>query len=173
LFEKCGFRGKMPKLVACGGRQEAFDDFKIAHANNKTNEFIGLLVDSEDPVADVEQTWAHLALRDGWKRPDGADDEQVLLLTTCMETLIVADRQALDDHYGRDLQASALPALTNLESRSRQSIQNSLIQATRNCKNAYAKGKRSFEVLATLDPATLQQHLPSFARLLRILQVKL
>ena len=42
-----------------------------------------------------------------------------------------------------------------------------------NCSNAYAKGKRFFEVLGKLDPATLAQHLPSFVRLQRILRSKL
>jgi hypothetical protein len=94
-------------------------------------------------------------------------------MTTCMETLIVADRETLAKHYGAGLQKSALPALNNLEGRTRDAIQGALGHATRKCSNAYTKGTRSFEVLALLDPTTLSQHLPSFARVRRILDASL
>ena len=48
-----------------------------------------------------------------------------------------------------------------------------LVHATRNCSNAYAKGKRSFEVLGKLTPDTLDKYLPSFVRVCRILQANL
>jgi len=132
-----------------------------------------LWIDSEDPMADIEATWEHLQTRDGWKKPNDATNEQVLLMTTCMETWIVADQKTLQAHYGTDLQESALPALHKLEERTRAYIQNALTQATRKCINAYAKGKRSFEVLGKLDPATLSMHLPSFERVRRILDASL
>ena len=30
LLERCGFGGRMPRLVACGGRNSTFDDFSTA-----------------------------------------------------------------------------------------------------------------------------------------------
>jgi len=39
--------------------------------------------------------------------------------------------------------------------------------------SAYSKGKRSFEILEKLDPAVLKQYLPSFVRVVRILEAKL
>jgi hypothetical protein len=42
---------------------------------------------------------------------------------------------------------TALPPLSNLESRLREDVQNSLENATKNCSNAYSKGKRSFEIV--------------------------
>jgi len=90
-----------------------------------------------------------------------------------METLIVADHAALQDHYGVKLQLTALPPRENLESRGRQDVQDKLAHATRDCTNAYAKGKRSFEILAKLTPAILRDHLPSFGRTCRILDEKL
>jgi hypothetical protein len=66
LLEKCGFEKRMPHLVACGGRDETYRNFEIAHRSNKTTNYVGMLVDSEDPVADHEQTWAHLKARDNW-----------------------------------------------------------------------------------------------------------
>ena len=130
--------------------------------------FVAMLVDSEDPIANVEETWKHLKTRDNWVRPAGAADEQVFLMTTCMETWIVADPVTLKSHYGQCLQVSALPSLVKLENRNRHDVQKKLFHATRKCSNAYAKGKRSFEVLAILDVGELMK-LPSFARMVRIL----
>jgi hypothetical protein len=173
LLERCGFAGRMPRLVACGGRSLAFDAFKTGLTGARQGDFVALWIDSEEPLTDIEAAWEHLQARDRWDRPSGATNEQVLLMTTCMETLIVADRATLAEHYGADLQESALPALHNLEGRGRDAIQNALAHATRKCSNAYTKGKRSFEVLGRLNPATLSESLPSFARVRRILDASL
>lgn len=174
LIGKLGFAAgkKMPRLSACGGRNAAFDDFKTAHACSKEGDYIAMLIDSEDPVADGEKTWEHLKTRDNWDKPAGADDEQVLLMTTCMETWIVADRHALQAHYGHKLQENALPPLIDLENRNRKEVHDKLTQATRDCSNAYAKGKRSFEVIGVLNPTALSS-LPAFARMARVLKTKL
>ena len=94
--------GRLPKLVACGGRSAAFDAFKTAHSKSRKSDFVALWIDSEDPVTDIEATWEHLKNRkdDQWGRPSRAKNEQVLLMTTCMETWIVADRKTLAEHYG-------------------------------------------------------------------------
>jgi hypothetical protein len=173
LLERCGYAGRLPKLVARGGRAAAFDAFKTALASARKGDFVALWIDSEDPLGDIEATWNHLKARDHWEKPEGATEEQVLLMTTRMETWIVADRATLAEHYGSGLQKSALPALHNLEERARDAIQNALTHATRNCSNAYTKGKRSFEVLGQLDPATLNRYLPSFVRVRRILDASL
>ena len=173
LLEKASFSGRLPRLTACGGRNSAFDDFKTAFARRKEGDYVAMLIDSEDPPGDIEQTWDHLNKRDGWTRPAAAGNDQVLFMTTCMETWIVADRAALREHYGPHLQENALPPLIDLEKRDRHEVHDQLVHASRNCSNAYAKGKRSFEVLAKLNPAVLQQHLPSFVRMDRILKANL
>lgn len=173
IFEKLGLSQKLPRLTASGGRGSAFDDFKTAHAGARGGDFVAMLVDSEDPLADLELTWAHLKRRDNWDRPNKAVDEQVLFMTTCMEAWIVADRAALREHYGHRLQESALPPVVDLENRSRHDLHENLAHASRDCSNAYSKGKRSFEVLAKVDAAVLKQHLPSFVRVDRILKEKL
>ncbi len=173
LIEKCGFSGRMPQLVACGGREATFDDFRTAHAHARAGAFIAILIDSEEPVAEVDQPWAHLARRDGWMRPHGADDDQVLLMTTCMETWIICDGQTLATFFGNCLQTTALPSLHDIESRSRGAVHDALVRATRACKAGYVKGTRSFEVVGRLNPATLRQHLPSFVRFERVLKEKL
>jgi hypothetical protein len=173
LLEACGFGGRMPRLVACGGRGATYEQFCIAFLNKKKNDFIIMLIDSEDPMEDIEKTWEHIQKRDGWKKPENAVDEQVLMMATCMETWIVSDHEGLESHYGSELQMSALPSLVDLEQRSRHAIQDALCRATRNCTNAYSKGKRSFEVLERLNPETLSRHLLSFVRMVRILNEKL
>jgi Domain of unknown function (DUF4276) len=173
LLEKSGFTRRMPHIVACGSRGATFSDFCTAHSNAASGAFVAMLIDSEDPVADVEDTWTHLQARDGWARPAGATDEQVLMMTTCMETWIVSDRPTLRSHYGAQLQESALPPLQDMESRRRHTVQDALQHATRSCKNAYQKGKRSFEILGKLTPVELRPHLPSFSRCERILGQKL
>ena len=161
----------MPALVACGARSDAYDDFKTADAKAASGDFIGLLVDSEEPVADVEQTWQHVAQGavDNWPKPSGATEEQLMFMTTSMETWIVTDRKALKAHFGPRLNESALPPVQNMEQRDRHAILNSLQRASRDCPGPYAKVPKSFELLGKLNPTVLEQHLPSFKRVRRIL----
>lgn len=173
LFEKCELKGRMPRLSACGSRNDAFKDFKTAHAQRKTGEYIALLVDSEDPVAEIEETWSHLKRRDQWEMPAGAADDQVLLMTMCTETWIVADRSALVAYFDQDFRPNHLPALTDLEGRDRHEVQDALIRASRDCKSAYKKGNRTFDLVGLLGPNELERYLPSFVRIVRILKEKL
>jgi hypothetical protein len=175
LLENCGFAAqrRMPRLVPRGGRGAAFDAFNAAQTANIAGSFVALWIDSEEPLADLEAAWQHLEARDGWARPAGAVDEQVLFMTTCMETWFVADRAALQEHFKDKLQVSALPPLHDLEGRHRHDVQERLINATRRCSNAYAKGIKSFEILGKLSPEVLNRSLPSFVRILRILNARL
>ena len=169
----CGFDKRMPKLTACGSRDSAYDDFKTAHAYASGNDYVALLVDSEDPVPNIAEPWDHFSQRDGWPKPQGADDDQALLMTTCMETWIIADSNALTSHFGQCLQTSALLPLDNLESRARDVVQDRLKHATRDCPGPYAKGAKSFELLGKLDPNVIERYLPSLARMRKILDGKL
>lgn len=174
LLERTGlFVGRMPKLVVCGGRTSAYKDFLSAYSLAEAGDYVGLLVDSEDPIANISKPWAHLLQRENWRPPVGAADDHALLMTTCIETLVVADQATLKSHYGANLQLSALPSLVDLESRNRHVVQEALVHATRDCKNKYQKGQRSFEILGKLDPIVLRQHLPSFDRLLNVLNDRL
>lgn len=175
LLDRMGFSGRKPRLVACGGRGAVYERFCTEHGSNNGG-YVAMWIDSEDPMDNVNQAWSHLAnvtTVAAWEKPGGAEDDQVLFMTTCMETWIVADRAALQAHYGRNLKANKLPPMTALEGRDRHSVQGCLEQATSECKNAFAKGKRSFDILMKLDPATLKLHLPSFVRVDSILKEKL
>lgn len=175
VLENAELSGRMPQLVACGSRGQAFRTFASGVRGAASGDFVALWVDSEDRVRDTEKPWEHLAERDGdrWARPKGGSDEQVFLMTTCMETLYLADWKALSGHFGPKRRLNGLPPVEGLEGRGRHDVQKRLEEATRECPNTYQKGKHSYEVLAVLDPNTLSQHLPSFRRTLRILQARL
>lgn len=175
LLNKIGFSGRMPRLVACGGRGKVFDRFATALRTSEAS-YIAMWIDSEEALSNVEQAWQHLAQVSTvpqWQRPGSATDDQVLFMTTCMETWIVADRAALRVHYGQELNENPLPSTFDLEKRHRHMVQGALITATKNCSNAYAKGVRSFQILEKLDPDELRKHLPSFVRVERILKQRL
>ena len=174
LFKACGYSGRMPRIVACGSRKDAYDSFKAAQAG-AGGAYLALLVDSEDDVTDIEKPWEHLRKRDGkeWEKPANATDKQVFLMTNCMETWIVADREALRLHYHGKFQENSLPPLIDLEKRHRHDVQDKLAKATSECNNGYEKGKRSFEPLHKLRRNILEPLLPSFARMCRILDATL
>ena len=157
ILDRMGFEGRKPRLKAGGGRASVYEDFCMAH-NAGGGGYVAMWIDSEEPMADIEQAWKHLAAVTtvaAWAKPDRAEDDQVLFMTTCMETLIVADRAALRLHYGHKMSENALPPLNGLEGKGRHDVQDRLERATKDCKNAFAKGKRSFAVLEALHPAVL------------------
>jgi hypothetical protein len=158
LIEKSGFRGRMPKIVACGGRDRAYDRFKISITSTGTDEFPILLVDSEDPITITSDPWNHLKARDKWDRPVGAGDDQAQMMATCMETWIMADHEALRKVFGSCLRDGALIQVNDLEKISRKELLDALKSATNNCgrDRRYDKGKHSFEILEELDPRSLE-----------------
>jgi hypothetical protein len=162
----------MPRLISCGPRDSAYRDFKTADSSNNAD-YVAMLVDSEEPVSNPEDTWDHLMKRDEWEKPDGCDGSHVFLMTTCMETWIAADPDSLIRHYGSCLRKSSLPSLHNIEGRNRHEIQNSLKSATLGCSNVYQKNKRSFEIPGRLNPEILENNILSFRRMKRILNEKL
>lgn len=172
LIEKSGFVGNMPGIFAFGGRNAAFDDFKTAMNSKSSTDYPLLLVDSEDPIANNTTAWDHLKKRDGWLLPNSVSDDQAQLMVACMETWLMADRAALREVFGASLQDNALLPEADLEQYDRHRVQDALEHATYNCgKNkAYKKGKRSFQVLESVQPDTLKQRLPHFKRFIETLE---
>ena len=164
LIEKMGFNGRMPRIVAGGGRNHAYDMFDTAMTSANNDVFPILLVDSEDPV--TSGPWEHLKARDKWDRPVGAKDDQAQMMATCMETWIMADHEALREVFGSCLREGTLFPLNDLENRLRKELHETLVSATNDCgKNkGYEKGARSFQILAMLNPKLLEENLPYFKR---------
>src|ERR1700728_3870114 len=85
FLSTAGLKGRMPRIVACGGRKEAYDDFGIAL--RQSHHVAMLLGDSEDAVT-VQPPWAPLLQRpaDAWPTPPDAEDDQCHLMVQCMES---------------------------------------------------------------------------------------
>jgi hypothetical protein len=109
FLEKAGLKGKMPAIIACGGRQNAYDSYCTAVKND---EQAVLLVDSEAPIvpqhqqgsSDTWQPWQHLKQRpgDGWDRLAGSTDTDCHLMVQVMESWFLVRAIALKNHYKSD-----------------------------------------------------------------------
>ena len=156
FIEKAGVTGNMPKIVACGGRTNAYNSFRKALvAGNNT---AMLLVDAEAPVT-ASSTWQHLKDRDGWARPNGATDVHCHLMVQFMESWFLADRGTLQTFYGQGFRTQDLPQNPVIESISKQAVLDGLSRGTRNTKS-YKKGADSFQILEMLDPAKVRSASP-------------
>ncbi len=153
FLEKAGLKGRMPRIVACGSRNDAYDSFVTAVSKGES---AMLLVDSESAVEECNtgRPWQHLLQRQGdeWSKPENASEEQCHLMVQCMEAWLLADREGLAKFFGNGFNMNALPATgCSIESISKQRLYSSLEQATRNTKVSYSKGGNSFKLLAKLD----------------------
>lgn len=166
FFAKFLPRGKQPRIIACGSRNEALDDFRTALRKHR-DEHVVLLVDAEAPVASGQAIWAHLHQRDGWDPPAGATEENTHLMVQCMESWFLADPEELASYFGQGFQSSALPRNPNIEAVSKQDVFRSLENATRQArtKGVYSKGGHSFALLARIDPVRVRGASPHAERL--------
>ena len=173
MLKKAGFRGRLPRVVACGRRKAAFDRFENALRNG--DECPILLVDSEEvvePNANPSGAWLHLNQTDHWQRPPGANDDQAQLMVTTMETWLLADREAVIAYFPR-MNANTLPPPdSDLESIS--NVKDKLKNATRRSpKGRYHEGNHSFDLLGQVDPGELRRRLPHFRRFVEALKARL
>ncbi len=160
-------------IVACGGRQFAYNDFCIKLKNTKPNEHCLLLVDSEAPINEGMNVWQHVFLRkgDGWAKPDKATDKHLHFMVECMESWFMADKEALANYYGKKFNKNALSKNTNIENISKQDLYDTLKVATKyTTKGSYSKGGHSFEILSKIDANNVTNKSPSAKRLHKTLQ---
>lgn len=169
FFEKLGFQGRMPRVVACGSRNEAFGDFcSSIRTTSRTGDLPILLVDSEGPVdnAFCNTPLEYLRSREQWDVPSKAANEQVHMMIQCMESWFLADPQALQDFFGSGFRERCLPRMSNLEEISKSDVFNSLKNACRNShKGEYGKGAHSFKILEKIDAQKVKEAFPSVNRL--------
>lgn len=172
FFRRAGFAGRMPSVVACGSRDNTFDDFRTAVRNSAGDRFIMRLVDSEEGVAESDEPWQHVSKRDGWTRPARAAEDSLCLMVQCMEAWFVADRDCLKAYYGQGFDPRKLPRRP-VERIPKADLYAALDRATRNCtKGTYrrSKGQHSFSILATVDPGKVATASRHARRLLQTLQ---
>lgn len=164
---------RRPRVIACGGRTQAFHYFCRESARDATNYHV-LLVDAEDPVADVHvvDPWQHLHQRDGWPPPRGVVPEQAQLMVICVEAWLVADPEALAAWYGQGFRAEALPSTVDLEHVPKPDVYRALQRATRDTrtKGEYGKG-HAFELVGLISPIKVESRCkrlaPRFHELIR------
>ena len=175
FFQRAGFKGRMPRIIAGGSRQQAFDLFCTALKNATSSEFVVLLVDAEEPVAEGSGVWKHLENRDSWDCPHGANEENTHLMVQCMETWFLADKTTLATFFGDGFSLNSLPANTSIEQVSKRDVLEGLKNATRGCekKGIYGKGQHSFKILALLDPVRVVNSSPHAERLIRAMKRKI
>ena len=170
FLEKAGLKDRMPSIIACGGRDRAYDKFCTAQRNARANDFIVLLVDSEEGVEEDIGPWAFLKRRDHWSRPDGTRDDNVHLMVQCMEAWFLADRDTLAHFFGDGFNANPLPNRFDVENIPKSDLYDALERATQaSSKGKYGKGRHSFDLLAQLDPQKVTQASPYAKRLVDIL----
>lgn len=172
---------KRPRIVACGGRQDAYDSFCTAIGNG---EEAVLLVDSEAAVANQHQSgqtdkwlpWGHLLVRDKWNKPTGSNDTDCHLMVQVMESWFLVDQAALQTFFGQGFSPKALPAAaTPIEGVTKAVVYSALEKATSGCKTkgSYGKGEHSFKLLASIDPTKVIAASPWAARFVDELQKKM
>jgi hypothetical protein len=186
FLRRAGLAGHMPRIVACGGRNDAYDAFCTAIKNSEP---AMLLVDSEEAVVNIAQPgvasqqeardawlpWQHLQQRkgDGWIKPADSTDTDCHLMVQCMESWLLADRNALQAFFGPGFKVAQLPAESrSIETIPKQNMYDALANATSDCKTKapYGKGEHSFKLLARIDPVKVTAASPWALRFIEQLQ---
>ena len=173
FFRKAGLAGRMPSVVACGGRDRAYDSFRTSHEGTGTNIFSILLVDSEAAVVGTDP-WQHVA-GDGWQRPGAASQDQIHLMVQAMEAWFHADKEKLKEYFGQGFRLAALKPRPDIDNIPKADLFTGMQIATRDCvkKGEYSKGQHSFEILALIDPVKVKAASPVHAgRLFSVLDRK-
>jgi hypothetical protein len=178
FLTKAGLKNRMPRIYACGSRQQAYKDFctAITHAEEAF-----LLIDSEELVAPHHQQgvpgmwlpWAHLKSQDQWDMPSGATNLQCHLMTVVTESWFLADQATLTAFFGQGFNPKPLPSVANgVESIAKQHVYQALTNATSKCKTKapYGKGEHSFKILALISPAQVINASPWAARFIEALK---
>ncbi len=168
FFRKAGLNERMPKVVACGSRTQAYNKFRAA-ISQRSPDFIVLLVDSEGPVK-ADTPWVHLRERegDGWERPAAASDRNAHLMVQVMESWFLADRECLMRYFGNGFNGSALPAPQRpIEDVAKADVERALRDSAKpSRKGRYTKGRDSFALLRLLDAAKVIEASPHARRLI-------
>ena len=166
FFHAAGVGGQA-KIVRGGSRVATFKRFRSAVRDPRGNELPLLLVDSEGAVQSGHSPWQHLLARDGWNRPDGADEDQAFLMVQFMETWFLADKDGLRRYFGQGFSERAIRQWPDLEAVPKETVLRALSQATTACRKGYEKGRTSFELLAHIDPSRVKAACPHADALLQ------
>ncbi len=172
FFSKAGVDGQMLEIAVGGGQQEAFSLFNdqlsryLAHEEAESKPL--LLVDSEESVAAGHTVWDHLQTRlyHRFQRPTAADDNSAFMMVQAMETWFIADPPALQRFFDSSLDTNVFQNSSPLETILKEDALDMLRQATLRCRRHYSKGRRSYGILAEIDPEQVAAACPHARELL-------
>ena len=176
FFSKAGVDGQMLEIAVGGGQHEAFALFNSQldryMKDNETEPRPLLLVDSEEPVAAGHTVWEHLRARvqHRFQQPAEADDDSAHMMVQAMETWFIADPPALQRFFDVSLDTSVFQNSSPLETILKEDALDMLRQATLRCRRHYSKGRRSYGILAEIDPQTVAAACPHADQLLQYLR---
>lgn len=178
FFAKAGLRGALPKVIPCGPRSNAYEDYCRAweqYQQKKIDALPLLLVDSEAPVQ--TSPWEHVRQhqQDQWSRPQEAEDKHLHFMAQCMEAWFLAgkNRDRLKDYFGNGFNPNPLPSSPRCEEIAKADILDALKRAAaKSSKKDYNKGRDSFKILKSLDPNEVKNHAPHGKHLLEVLSVE-
>ncbi len=166
LFEKAGFKGRMPSVVMCGGRGDAMKRFTNHNEKERGGPAL-LLVDAEELLVDDDDAllppWDLVRKRkgDGWEKPKHATDDDLHLMVVMMEAwLLCAPAQSWTDVFGKQFDSTKL--LQPSESHAKSKLRNALNAAVK-AVNAHRpnwddfKGSKAFELLTRVEVAELRK----------------
>ena len=158
------------RIIACGSRQSALDDFKRALKANP-EAFNLLLVDSEGPVANPALPWQHLRQKNGWEVDvPPLRSDQCHLMVQALEAWLIADVDALDRFYGQGFNRNPIPKARNVEDVDKAALAPALKAATRGAvRGEYHKTRHAPRIMATLDVAKVRSRAPFCERLFNTL----
>lgn len=168
FLENAGCTGKMPRIVACGGRNQTVDRFNTAVTRPEQGVRPFLLIDSEIPVAlqndcssnpENAKPWDHLQNQEAgaFVKPQGAGNDQCHLMVQLMESWFLADPSAIQKVIGKHFVNTQVQHSGNIESISKAQVMSWMESST---GKRYSKGKHSFKILTKLDPIKVQKVSP-------------
>lgn len=163
------------KVVMCGGRQQAYNDFCVAMQNPKEGESLILLVDAEAAMQQEGMPWDHLKIRDGWDRPGTATDSHAFLMVQTMEAWLICDPAAWKK-WKPHVAAAKLPKINNgnVETIEKDKLEAGCEAAGKSIGYSYLNNKRlsGFGILKNVEPALVRKNSKEAKRFFEFVEVK-
>ncbi len=140
------------EIVRGKGRASTFRRFTKREAKYPSDLCV-LLADAETKVPEGARVWDAVAQRPGdkWQRPFWATERHLYLMVYFVETWMLTDQEALQRFYQRGFNPNPLPTV-NLETRSKDEIDQALKKATQNSLNGPYKHGHAHEIIEIVDP---------------------
>ena len=164
------------KVIMCGGRQQAYNDFCVALKNPKEGELPILLVDAEAAMQEEGKPWEHLKIRDGWDKPNNATDDHAFLMVQTMEAWLICDDSAWKAWKSR-ADTDKLPKIHNgnVETIEKDKLEKGCEAVGKSINFSYLDNKRlsGFGILKNVKPKLVREKSKEANRFFEFIEVKI